>query len=191
MSKFANRLISLRKERNLTQEDIAKIIYKKRSTVSGYETEGKQPDLDTVCLLAKYFGVSTDYLLGYTDRPNHSEDVFYNDTVNFQKHFNNLPTELRPAVSKCFDDFYRAPKPGYAVRSPGAYRSLRGTAAYLGSRSALKSKRRLKLPAVRLQTPLCCLTSWPYSPSSKMRLPLCLTGSCKPIWKSLLTSRTA
>ena len=72
MSKFANRLISLRKERNLTQEDIAKIIYKKRSTVSGYETEGKQPDLDTVCLLAKYFGVSTDYLLGYTDRPNHS-----------------------------------------------------------------------------------------------------------------------
>lgn len=107
MSKFANRLISLRKERNLTQEDIAKIIYKKRSTVSGYETEGKQPDLDTVCLLAKYFGVSTDYLLGYTDRPNHSEDVFYNDTVNFQKHFNNLPTELRPAVSKCFDDFYR------------------------------------------------------------------------------------
>lgn len=120
MSKFANRLISLRKERNLTQEDIAKIIYKKRSTVSGYETEGKQPDLDTVCLLAKYFGVSTDYLLGYTDRPNHSEDVFYNDTVNFQKHFNNLPTELRPAVSKCFDDFYRAPKPGYAVRSPGS-----------------------------------------------------------------------
>lgn len=107
MSKFANRLISLRKERNLTQEDIAKIIYKKRSTVSGYETEGKQPDLDTVCLLAKYFGVSTDYLLGYTDRPNHSEDVFYNDTVNFQKHFNSLPAELRPAVSKCFDDFYR------------------------------------------------------------------------------------
>ena len=70
MSKFANRLISLRKERNLTQEDIAKIIYKKRSTVSGYETEGKQPDLDTVCLLAKYFGVSTDYLLGY--RPSKS-----------------------------------------------------------------------------------------------------------------------
>ena len=107
MAKFSNRLISLRKERNLTQEDIAKIIYKKRSTVSGYETEGKQPDLDTVCLLAKYFGVSTDYLLGYTDRPNHSEDVFYNDTVNFQKHFNSLPAELRPAVSKCFDDFYR------------------------------------------------------------------------------------
>ena len=76
MSKFANRLISLRKERNLTQEDIAKIIYKKRSTVSGYETEGKQPDLDTVCLLAKHFGVSTDYLNGYTDLPNHTEYVF-------------------------------------------------------------------------------------------------------------------
>ena len=67
MQKFSNRLISLRKERGLTQEDVAKIISKKRSTVSGYETEGKEPDLETVCVFAKYFGVSTDYLLGRTD----------------------------------------------------------------------------------------------------------------------------
>ena len=38
MQKFSNRLISLRKERGLTQEDLAKLINKKRSTVSGYET---------------------------------------------------------------------------------------------------------------------------------------------------------
>lgn len=69
MQKFSNRLISLRKERSLTQEDLAKIIHKKRSTVSGYETEGKEPDLETVCFLAKYFGVSTDYLLGHSDEP--------------------------------------------------------------------------------------------------------------------------
>jgi transcriptional regulator with XRE-family HTH domain len=106
MQKFSNRLISLRKERNLTQEDMAKVIQKKRSTVSGYETEGKEPDLETVCLLAKYFGVSTDYLLGYSDERNHTEQVFFNDTVNFQRHFNSLPAELRPVVSKCFDSFY-------------------------------------------------------------------------------------
>lgn len=51
MQKFSNRLISLRKERSLTQEDLAKIIHKKRSTVSGYETEGKEPDLETVCFV--------------------------------------------------------------------------------------------------------------------------------------------
>lgn len=106
MQKFSNRLISLRKERSLTQEDLAKIIHKKRSTVSGYETEGKEPDLETVCFLAKYFDVSTDYLLGYSDERNHVEQVFYNDTVNFERHFKNMPAELRPVVSKCFDSFY-------------------------------------------------------------------------------------
>ena len=106
MQNFSNRLISLRKERGLTQEDLANLIHKKRSTVSGYETEGKEPDLDTVCWLANYFDVSTDYLLGYSDERNHVEQVFFNDKVNFERHYKNLPAELRPVVSKCFDSFY-------------------------------------------------------------------------------------
>lgn len=106
MQNFSNRLISLRKERGLTQEDLANLIHKKRSTVSGYETEGKEPDLDTVCWLANYFDVSTDYLLGYSDERNHVEQVFFNDKVNFERHYKNLPAELRPIVSKCFDSFY-------------------------------------------------------------------------------------
>ncbi|MCD7891560.1 MAG: helix-turn-helix domain-containing protein [Ruminococcus sp.] len=85
---------------------MAKVINKKRSTVSGYETEGKEPDLETVCLIAKHFGVTTDYLLGYSDERTHTETVFYNDTVNFERHFKNMPADLRPAVSKCFDSFY-------------------------------------------------------------------------------------
>lgn len=106
MQKFSNRLISLRKERGLTQEDLAKLINKKRSTVSGYETEGKEPDLETVCVFAKYFGVSTDYLLGNSDERNNVETVFYNDKVNFERHFKSMPAELRPVVAKCFDSFY-------------------------------------------------------------------------------------
>ena len=69
MQTFSDRLIALRKERGLTQDDLAQIIHKKRSTVSGYETELKEPDFDVVCFLANYFGVSTDYLLGRTDEP--------------------------------------------------------------------------------------------------------------------------
>lgn len=106
MQKFSNRLVALRKERGLTQEEMAKLINKKRSTLSGYETEGKEPDLETICLLAKIFGVSTDYLLGYSDERNHVEQVFYNDNRNFQRHFNAMPAELRPVVAKCFDSFY-------------------------------------------------------------------------------------
>ncbi len=106
MQKFSARLISLRKEQGMTQEDMARLIQKKRSTVSGYETGGKEPEFDTVCFLASHFGVSTDYLLGFSDERNHVEQVFYNDHVNFERHFKALPPELRPVVSKCFDDFY-------------------------------------------------------------------------------------
>lgn len=107
MQKFSNRLVSLRKERGLTQEALAKIVHLKRSTLSGYESEGKEPNLETVCMLAEYFGVTCDYLLGRSDRRAHVRDVFYNDNVNFQKHLNSLPQDLRPPVAKCFDDFYR------------------------------------------------------------------------------------
>lgn len=106
MQKFSIRLSSLRKERGLTQGEMAKAINRKRSTYSGYENEDKEPDFETVCLLADYFGVSTDYLLGYSDEKNHVEQVFYNDRVNFERNFKGLPPELRPVVAKCFDDFY-------------------------------------------------------------------------------------
>ncbi len=106
MQIFSSRLISLRKEKRLTQEELASVINKKRSTVSGYETEGKEPDIETICVLAKYFGVSTDYLLGYSDERNHVEQVFYNDHVNFERHYKNMPAELRPIVGRCFDSFY-------------------------------------------------------------------------------------
>ncbi len=106
MQKFSIRLSSLRKERGLTQGEMAAAINRKRSTYSGYENEDKEPDFETVCLLADYFGVSTDYLLGYSDEKNHVEQVFYNDRVNFERNFKGLPPELRPVVAKCFDDFY-------------------------------------------------------------------------------------
>ena len=106
MQKFSARLISLRKERGLTQEDLAKLIHKKRSTVSGYEIEDKEPEFETICFLAQYFGVSTDYLLGHSEERNHVETVFYNDKVNFERHFKAMPAELRPVVAKCFDSFY-------------------------------------------------------------------------------------
>ena len=67
MQKFSTRLISLRKERGLSQEELAQIVNKTRSAVSGYEIEDKEPPFDVLCLFAEYFGVSTDYLLGLTE----------------------------------------------------------------------------------------------------------------------------
>lgn len=107
MSMFANRLITLRKERDLSQEDIGKLINKKRSTVSGYETEGKEPDIETLCFLADYFGVSTDYLMGKSDKRNNVDIVFLNDMQNFKKHYDAAPDDVRKQAERCFDAFYR------------------------------------------------------------------------------------
>lgn len=106
MQSFSTRLIALRKERQMTQADLAKAIHKTRSTVSGYETEGKEPDYEMLCSLAEYFGVSTDYLLGRADTRTHSEAVFINDTKNFKKHYDGLPPLVKQTVAKMYDSFY-------------------------------------------------------------------------------------
>lgn len=106
MKTFSSRLIALRKERQMTQSDLARAIHKTRSTVSGYETEGKEPDYEMLCSLAEYFGVSTDYLLGIDDCRTHSEAVFINDTKNFKRHYDSLPPLVKQTVAKMYDSFY-------------------------------------------------------------------------------------
>lgn len=106
MELFSKRLTFLRKENNLTQDDLAKIINKKRTTVSGYETADKEPDYETLCILAKQFDVSIDYLLGYSNSRKNVDTVFLNDNVNFRRHFESLPEEIKPVIEKTFDSFY-------------------------------------------------------------------------------------
>lgn len=64
---FSKRLHDLRVERGITQKELADRLSLGRSTVAGYESKGKQPDNARLCLLADFFGVSVDYLLGHTD----------------------------------------------------------------------------------------------------------------------------
>jgi transcriptional regulator with XRE-family HTH domain len=58
------RLKELRKEKGLTQSEVAEAMGLDRSTYGKYETGDSIPDLDKLSWLAAYFDVSTDYLLG-------------------------------------------------------------------------------------------------------------------------------
>ncbi len=64
---FGERVSELRKDRGLKQKDIATLLNVAVSTVSNYETDSHEPDLESLCKLADLFGVSTDFLLGRTD----------------------------------------------------------------------------------------------------------------------------
>ncbi len=57
-------LISIRQEKKLTQSEVADFLQVKRQTYSAYERGVSVPDANTLCKLATYFNVSSDYLLG-------------------------------------------------------------------------------------------------------------------------------
>ena len=105
MKTFSNRLIALRKEREMTQAELANAIQMSRSTLSGYETENREPDYETLCSFARYFGVSVDYLLGVDNCRNHNSIIFVEGSTDFKKRFDAMPYNLRYMVSQMYDDF--------------------------------------------------------------------------------------
>ena len=68
------RLKELRKEQGLSQLLFAKKINVAQNTVSNWENGIRMMDLTTATQIAKYFNVSTDYLLGVSDERNSSLD---------------------------------------------------------------------------------------------------------------------
>ena len=60
---FNQKLQSLRKEKGITQEELAKSLYVSRTAVSKWESGRGYPSLDSLKEIAKYFCISVDELL--------------------------------------------------------------------------------------------------------------------------------
>ena len=58
------KLKKLREDKNVTQKELANYLNITRSAYSGYELGTRQMNYETLCLLADYYSVSIDYLLG-------------------------------------------------------------------------------------------------------------------------------
>ncbi len=61
---FQEKLVKLRKEKGMTQEELAFEVGVSRQSVSKWETGEAEPNVTTLKELSKVFGVSLDYLLG-------------------------------------------------------------------------------------------------------------------------------
>ena len=68
MIKFAERLQELRRERHVTQKNMAEFLGIQMRSYQSYEGGDRWPDYEKLVALADYFGVTTDYLLGRSDR---------------------------------------------------------------------------------------------------------------------------
>lgn len=95
-----NRLRELRKEKGLTQIELAKLLNVSDRSVGFYETGERDPDTDTLKKLADIFGVSIDYLLGRSDTRNSQENKI--ETKAFHnRDLSGLPEE----AIKQIDDY--------------------------------------------------------------------------------------
>lgn len=76
MAKFCERLKELRREESLTQEELSKNLKITRSRLAMYEQGQRDPDTETLELIADYFNVDMDYLMGRSSS-RHSANVDY------------------------------------------------------------------------------------------------------------------
>lgn len=67
--KYADRLKSLREDRDLTQSDIAEVLGTTYQYYSTYESGKREMPFSRAIKLARYYNVSLDYLAGFVDTP--------------------------------------------------------------------------------------------------------------------------
>ena len=63
---IGRRLKELRKEKKLRQSDVAEHLNVSRQTISKYERGEREPDYYMLIKIADYYGVSIDFLFGWT-----------------------------------------------------------------------------------------------------------------------------
>ena len=83
---FNEKLQELRLRRNLTQEELAEILYVSRTAVSKWESGRGYPNIDSLKAIAKYFGVTIDDLLSNRELLIVAEE----DTREKKNHYRSL-----------------------------------------------------------------------------------------------------
>ena len=84
MSDFKNMLKALRNANGLTQDELSRRLKISRSTISMYESGLRQPDFETLELIADYFNVDIDYLLGRSVRTTLLPEAIHSESTILQ-----------------------------------------------------------------------------------------------------------
>lgn len=75
MNTLGERIRILRKEIDLEQKELAKILNVHKGTLSNWETNKRSPDKEMISKIASYFNVTTDYLLCRTNERNNKKET--------------------------------------------------------------------------------------------------------------------
>lgn len=120
IEKVGKRLRALREEKNITQEELGKILGTSHVTIGRYENGERIPKLDILIDLANYFEASLDYLLFRSDKKEVSSNkdksnnlTILNTNLPIVEDFNKLNEEGKKEAEKRVKEltsmpFYRA-----------------------------------------------------------------------------------
>ena len=83
---FNEKLQELRKQKNLTQEELAEILYVSRTAISKWESGRGYPNIDSLKAISKFFSLSLDELLSSDELLTIAEE----DNKQKERHFRDL-----------------------------------------------------------------------------------------------------
>lgn len=92
---LGDKIRELRNTKEITQEELAKVIGVTTSMVGMYETGARKPSFEVLLKISKYFNVSIDYLMGAAPFKNEIEayhSIYVASVKYFQDHFEEIPS---------------------------------------------------------------------------------------------------
>ena len=99
---FPETLSALRRDRNISQRKAAADLNISQALLSHYENGAREPGLSFVCRACDYYGVSADYLLCRTDRPNAATSAA-RTALSFLDGMEELIVQTRSALNEFSD----------------------------------------------------------------------------------------
>ena len=79
---FGERLYELRKNKNISQEELAELLDVSRQSISKWENDKAYPEMTRLLFMSDYFEVSLDYLMRDTAGDESNKDV----TISYKAH---------------------------------------------------------------------------------------------------------
>lgn len=93
-------IVKMRKERGLTQVELAKLLHVTQSAVSHWESGRSIPDTVQLFQIAEFFGVSIDAIKGETIQSTHTQEI---ETVSVSTSQENAPADMRAEAKQLLE----------------------------------------------------------------------------------------
>lgn len=103
---LGQKITKIRKEKKLSQADVASFVGVSRDAISKYERDDIIPSVENANKIAKVLGVSLDYLMSEDD----NLEVVDIDMLNRMKEIQRLNEDDKTTVVKIIDAFIRDTK---------------------------------------------------------------------------------